>query len=99
MICRLRDVRRWRSTLSFAERLTRPVVSGFDFSDYRFGRGTHGHEPTKGPQPTFIAKGPSFKSGVVIREGNILNHAPTFARVLGIELRDAVGKPVFELLK
>jgi hypothetical protein len=84
---------------SFGERLTRPVVSGFDMSDYRLGRGTHGYEPTKGPQPTFIAKGPSFKSGVVIQEGNILNHAPTLASVLGLELRDAVGKPVFELLK
>ena len=84
---------------SFGERLVRPAVSGFDLDDYRFGRATHGHEPTKGPQPPFIAKGPSFKSGVVIPTGNILNHAPTLAKVLGIDLRDAIGTPVLELLK
>ena len=84
---------------SFGERLTRPVVTGFDAGDYRFGRGTHGHEPHKGPQPMFIAKGPSFRAGVTIKEGNILNHAPTLARVLGIELRDAWGKPVEQILK
>ncbi|MBQ7387049.1 MAG: alkaline phosphatase family protein [Clostridia bacterium] len=84
---------------SFGERLVRPAVSGFDLDDYRFGRATHGHEPTKGPQPPFIVKGPSFKSGVVIPTGNILNHAPTIAAALGVELRDAVGTPVTELLK
>ena len=84
---------------SFGENLTRPAVTGFDFSDYRYGKGTHGHEPHKGPQPPFIAKGPSFKSGVVIEKGNILNHAPTLAAALGIELRDAWGTPVSEILK
>ncbi len=82
----------------FGERLVRPVVSGFDLNDYRFGKGTHGHAPHKGPQPTFFAKGPSFKSGVVLPKGNILNHAPTLAAVLGVELRDAVGTPVKEIL-
>ncbi len=84
---------------SFGEWLTRPAVRGYDLSDYRFGKGTHGHEPHKGPQPTFIAKGPSFKQGVVIPQGDILNHAPTFAAALGIRLPDAVGKPVWEILK
>ena len=84
---------------SFGERLVRPAVTGFELDDYRFGRATHGHEPTKGPQPPFIAKGPSFKSGVVLKTGNILNHAPTLAAALGVELRDAVGAPVLELIK
>lgn len=84
---------------SFSERVTRPVVTFFDPCDYRSGRATHGHEPTLGPQPPFIAKGPSFKSGVVLTEGNLLNHAPTLAKVLGVELRDAVGTAVNEILK
>ena len=84
---------------SFSEQLERPAVTGHDLGDYRFGKATHGHEPHKGPQPPFIAKGPSFKSGVRIAEGNVLNHAPTLARVLGLELRDAVGKAVEEILK
>ncbi len=83
---------------SFAERLVRPVVSGFDFDDYRFGKGTHGHAPHKGPQPTFFAKGPSFVAGAVLKEGDILNHAPTLAAALGLELHDAVGRPVKEIL-
>ena len=83
---------------SFGTRLVRPVVSGFDLNDYRFGKGTHGHAPHKGPQPTFFAKGPSFKAGVVLEKGDILNHAPTLAAVLGVELRDAWGHPVREIL-
>ena len=84
---------------SFGEWTTRPSVRGFDITDYRFGKSTHGHEPVKGPQPPFIAKGPSFKSGVVLKEGSILNHAPTFAAVFGLELPEAQGKPVYEILK
>ena len=84
---------------SFGEWTSRPSVRGFDLSDYRFGRGTHGHEPWKGPQPPFVAKGPSFKSGVVIAEGNVLNHAATLAAALGLELPESMGKPVSEILK
>jgi predicted AlkP superfamily pyrophosphatase or phosphodiesterase len=83
---------------SFGERLKRPAVSGFDPGDYRTGKATHGHEPHKGPQPPFIGKGPSFRKDVRIPTGDILNHAPTMAAVLGIELRDAWGKAVSEIL-
>lgn len=84
---------------SFGEWVTRPSVRGFDLSDYRFGKGTHGHEPHKGPQPPFVAKGPSFKENVVLPTGSILDHAPTLAAVLGLELPEAMGKPVYEILK
>jgi hypothetical protein len=84
---------------SFAEWLTRPSVRGYDPSDYRFGKGTHGHRPEKGPKPPFVAKGPSFKSRVVIKEGDIINHAPTLAAALGISLPEAMGRPVYEILK
>ena len=83
---------------SFNEALTRPVVRNIDITDYRYGHSTHGHRPEKGPQPPFFAMGPSFKKGVVIESGNILNHAPTFAKILGVELFDAVGKAVDEIL-
>ena len=84
---------------SFSEKLTRPVVTFYDPGDYRSGRATHGHEPSLGPQPPFIAKGPSFASNVVLERGNILNHAPTLARVLGVKLNDATGSAVTEILK
>ena len=83
---------------SFGPRVTRPAVTGYDFDDYRYSKGTHGHEPHKGPQPTFIAKGPSFKQGAVVECGSILNHAPTIARILGLELRDAWGSPEEKIL-
>ena len=83
---------------SFGEWLCAPAERSFGVGDYRQARGTHGHSPEKGPQPPFIAKGPSFKSGVTLAQGSILNHAPTLARVLGIELADADGEAVEEIL-
>ena len=84
---------------AFAEGITRPIVVPTDNSDYRKGAASHGHLPEKGPQPTFIAAGPSFKKGVRLPEGNVLNHAPTFAAVLGVDLPHADGKAVEEILK
>ena len=82
----------------FAENICGKAVEGFEYGDYSTGKGTHGYEPFKGPQPVFVAKGPSFKSGVVIPEGDILNHAPTLAKVLGVEICDSEGHAVLELL-
>ncbi len=84
---------------SFGEGVLPPAVTGYDLGDYRYGRATHGHLPTKGPMPTFIARGPSFKSGVMLKWGDILNHAPTLAAALGITLKDSVGSAVIEILK
>lgn len=84
---------------SFGEDWRRPVVRGLDISDYRFGHSTHGHRPEKGPQPIFLAMGPSFKSGVVIPEGHILNHAPTFAKILGVTISKVQGQVVDLLIK
>ncbi len=84
---------------SFNDDLVRPIVRDTDVTDYRYGRATHGHMPEKGPQPTFIGAGPSFKKGVRIENGHVLNHAPTIAKVLGIELPEAVGFAVTEIIK
>lgn len=83
----------------FGERLQRPAVKKCESGDYRVAHGTHGHEPSKGPQPPLIAKGPSFQSGVTIPCGDVLNHAPTIAAAMDLELRDAWGKAVAEILK
>ena len=40
-----------------------------------------------------------YKKGVVIEQGDILNHAPTFAKVLGITLPQAHGNAVDEIIK
>lgn len=83
---------------SFDESPCRPLVRDLDINDYRYGKSTHGHRPEKGPQPVFAGMGPSFKKGVVLPQGNILNHAPTFAKILGIDLPQAKGKAVLDLL-
>ena len=83
---------------TFGEYLVRPVVRNYDLSDYRYGRATHGYLPEKGPQPTFVGKGPSFKKGAVLERGSILDHAPTLAYILGIEMKNAKGKVVKEIL-
>lgn len=84
---------------SFGDHVTRPVVRPALNTDYRYGKGTHGYMPEKGAQPTFIASGPMFKSGVVIPEGSVLNHAPTLARALGATMKDTAGVAVCEILK
>ena len=83
---------------TFRDGIMPPAESELDFSDYRFGKGTHGHKPEKGPQPTFIAKGADFRRGVRIPTGHVLNHAPTIAKVLGLTLLDAEGSAVNEIL-
>ena len=76
---------------SFSEDWRRPIVRELNISDYRFGHSTHGHMPEKGPQPPFMGMGPSFEKGAVLETGHITNHAPTFARILGVELPEAEG--------
>ena len=73
--------------------------SDYNFEDYRYGKATHGHLPDKGPQPIFCAKGPAFCDDVVMERANLVDEAPTYAKVLGVELRDADGKVLEELLR
>lgn len=83
---------------SFGNDWRRPIVRSFDLDDYRFGRATHGHLPDKGPQPTFLAAGPSFLPGAVVQRRPIIDVAPTLALALKLQLPDADGQPVKELL-
>lgn len=53
---------------------------------------SHGYLPTKDNYKTFfIASGKGIKSGVVLENGKLINHGPTIAKVLGIDLKDADG--------
>ena len=79
---------------SFSNACTRPFVRPADNSDYKFGRATHGYHPDKGPQPTLLACGPHIRSGVILDRRSILDEAPTYARILGVELPDADGRLV-----
>lgn len=60
--------------------------------------GNHGFHPSKGPRPPFLACGPAFRRGAVLREASILDGAPTYARILGVDLPDTDGRVLEELL-
>lgn len=84
---------------SFADSCSRPVIKENDFTDFRFGKATHGYCPELGPQPVMVAKGPSFKEGIVLETRPIVDEAPTYAKLLGVELPEAQGVPITEFLK
>lgn len=83
---------------SFSEDWRRPFVEKLDVTDYRFGRATHGHHPDKGPQPTFFAFGPDIKAGVEIERRRTVDEAPTYAKILGVEMPWADGEVIGEIL-
>lgn len=66
-----------------------------DFEGYL---GNHGHAPWHGAQPVFVANGPDFEPGADAGRRSILDQAPTFAAVLGLELPHAEGTAMAELL-
>ena len=84
---------------SFTNDWVRPIVKSKDITDYRFGNATHGHHPDKGPQPTMMAFGPRFLNGAVVERRPLADQAPTFARVLGLDLGDTDGCAIEEILR
>jgi len=83
---------------TFAPGCQEPLVSPIDFSDYRLGNATHGYQPETGAQPVFIAKGPAFKAGTYREYGQIIDEAPTYARILGDSLPQAEGRVMEDML-
>jgi len=83
---------------AFSEGIERPLTASYESDDYRLGKATHGYMPDKGPQPVFYAKGPDFKNGAELERCNIVDEAPTFARILGTEMKDVDGRVLTELL-
>ena len=83
---------------SFRDDWCRPIVRPLDDSDYKYGHATHGHMPLKGAQPAIYFYGPHFKKGVVIEKGEIVDQAPTYAKLLGVELPDADGTAIDAVL-
>lgn len=61
--------------------------------------GAHGHEPSHGGQPVFIAAGPSFRPGVDLGRRSMLDEAPTFAALLGLDLPEAEGSAMTDALR
>ena len=61
--------------------------------------GNHGYHPDKAARPPFIAYGPDFIKGAVLSGAELVDGAPTYAKVLGVELKNADGRPLTELIK
>lgn len=61
-------------------------------------KGSHGFHPDKGPRSPFIGCGPAFRKGAFLAHADLVDGAPTYARILGIELPDVDGRPLTELL-
>lgn len=61
-------------------------------------KGDHGFHPDKGPRPPFIVCGPAVKKGAALEHADLIDGAPTYAKILGVELPDADGKALSELL-
>ena len=83
----------------FGDKMEHPLVVQNEKIDYRYGRGSHGHLPEKGPQPVFCAKGPAFKKNYTGAKGRIYDIAPTLAAAMEIPYYDCDGKILVDLLK
>ncbi len=62
-------------------------------------RGSHGHYPDKGPQPVFLGIGPAFIKGAVHEFGKLVDGAPTYAKILNVNLPDTDGNAWTDILK
>lgn len=81
----------------FGNETTRPWMEIMNALDCKTILAAHGHLPNKGPQPPFLAVGPSFLSGKTLKNGSILDVAPSIAKIMGFALPHAEGRPMNEL--
>ena len=64
-----------------------------------FHKATHGYSPKKKDYGTFfIGSGVGFRKNVVLPSGKLINHGPTLAKILGVDLKDTDGQAVLEIL-
>lgn len=82
----------------FANAVCGQVVIEASDASYAGYKANHGHHPSKGGKPPFLAMGPDVIPGMCQSEGDILNVCPTLAGLLGVELSHALEAP-FDMLK
>lgn len=61
-------------------------------------KGSHGFHPDFGPRPFFLGCGPAFVPGATLEHGQLIDGAPTYAKILGVDLPQAQGTALDELL-
>lgn len=68
--------------------------------DEEYTLSTHGYSPFKSDYTTvFIAAGRGIKKGNIIEKMNLVDEAPTIAKLLGLELQNVDGKVVDDLIE
>ncbi len=82
---------------AFGPGVTGDYFTPYDFKDYRLGKATHGYLPDKGPQPSMLCVGPSFREGVVVERRNTVDMAATVAHLRGWNL-PCDGEVIEEIL-
>lgn len=84
---------------AFSNSFREPYLHPAQPQEPGYGRGQHGYLPEKGPQPLFAAKGPDFAENAVLPPFRLVDEAPSFARLLGVEMPEADGHWVPGLLR
>ena len=82
----------------FASSWTGPYIRPVPVSPTSDRAGGHGYHPSKGPCPPFLGCGPAFRKGITLETARLVDEAPTFAAILGLEMPDIDGKALRELL-
>lgn len=83
---------------AFSPRWTVPLETPVDNTDYRTSVAGHGHFPEKGEKPAFIVRNPYSSKRITLESGNIVDQAPTMARLLGFDMPNCDGTPISQLL-
>ncbi|MDO4272014.1 MAG: ectonucleotide pyrophosphatase/phosphodiesterase [Candidatus Saccharibacteria bacterium] len=84
---------------SFGNSCTGSILIKPDNSDYKFSLSSHGHLPYKGAQPVWVMKGPDVGKNKWVNKARLIDLAPTFAQMLGLEMPEAEGTCIWEMLK
>jgi predicted AlkP superfamily pyrophosphatase or phosphodiesterase len=89
-----------RRNISFWEGLTEASSFSSRLSGHKYAaRASHGGLPWREETTTFIAYGPSVKAGAFIERADMVDEAPTMARMLGFDMPDVDGRVLHEILK
>ncbi len=63
-----------------------------------FVKASHGYLPFRDQTTALIAWGPDYQKGRVLERDVMVNEGPTIAATLGLDMNDADGQPIVEIL-
>lgn len=76
------------------------VISKEEMGSPDYYRAVHGYSPQKSDYATtLIAFGKGIREGITIETARLIDEAPTFARILNIDLPDTKGQVLEDILK